>query len=293
MQMVSDTLKNLYICTPSAPYNPDYLDRALERLRKLGFNPTLSKHAMNNIGNTSASIQDRVDDIHEGFSNPTYNMIMSSRGGWNSNELLPYLDYNLIASHPKPFIGFSDPTTLDVALYQKSHIQTYYGSVMSWIYFDPEDANYDQMIEVLTDPNAFKGFYKQKIKEENIYRHGTFSGKLVGGCITILCCMLGTKYQLEVPENAVLFLEDDDEPTGYLWQQRLFQMKQAGYFERISGLVIGKTLPTTKFIKGSQLQDILHAVIGDYTFPVLLDGDFGHAPNPLAIPYGIEYSLEI
>lgn len=227
---IPSQLKNLYICTPSAPYNPKYLDKALERLARLGFNPTLSKHAMGNNGNTSGTIEERVEDLQEGFTNPLYNVIMSSRGGWNSNELLPYLDYQLIKSHPKPFIGFSDPTTLDINLYQKANIQTYYGSVMSWIYFDPEDANYDQMIEVLKDPHAFKGFYKQPIHEDNVYRHGKMSGKLVGGCITILNAMLGTPYALEIPDKAVLFLEDDDEPTGYLWQQRLIQMKQAGFF---------------------------------------------------------------
>ncbi len=293
MHTIPENLKNLYICTPAAPYNPDYLEKALERLKKLGFNPTLSKHAMDNNGNVSASIEDRVSDIHEGFTNPAYNMIMSSRGGWNSNELLPYLDYELIKSHPKPFIGFSDPTTLDVNLYQKSNVQTYYGSVMSWIYFDPDEANYDQMIEVLTDPNSFKGFYKEPLQDEHIFRHGTMSGTLTGGCIAILSSMIGTQYALQVPEGAILFLEDDDEPTGYLWQQKLMQMKQVGYFDKISGLVIGKILPTTKFIKGSELKDILNLAVGEYDFPVLLEADFGHAANPLAVPYGINYSLTV
>jgi len=291
--MIASNLKNLYVCTPAAPYNPDYLEKALARLKALGFNPTLSKHAMDRMGNVSANIEDRVADLHEGFSNPAYDMIMSSRGGWNSNELLPYLDYELIRKNPKPFMGFSDPSTLVTTLYQKSGTPTYYGTVMSWIYFDPEDADYAPTLDVLADPKAFKGFYKAGHAEQDVYRHGSMSGPMVGGCISILCCMLGTPYAMKVPDGAILFLEDDEEPSGYIWQQRLMQMKQASYFDKISGLVMGKTLPETKFVEGSGLKEILDAVIGEYKFPVLLNADFGHASNPLAIPYGLEYSIQV
>lgn len=287
------TKNHIYICTPASPFNIVYLDKGIQKLKKLGFQVTLSRYALGNIGNTSGTIPERVEDLHEGFLNPTYDIIMAARGGFNSNELLPYLDYELISRHPKKFVGFSDMSTLDSVLYQQAHMQTYYGSMLVTFAKDSGDENYDQFLHVLDDPQEFTGFYRNGIKQEYIYRKGKMKGKLTGGNIVILGALIGTPYQLQIPEGSILFLEDDDEPTGPIIQKILTQMKLAGFFEHISGLVIGTFLPTTKFEPHGGIKEILDVVIGEYTFPVLTNADFGHIRNPLLIPYGLHYQLKV
>ncbi len=119
------------------------------------------------------------------------------------------------------------------------------------------------------------------------------AGKLVGGCLAVLCWLLGTPYQLEIPPGAILFLEDDEETNGYYWQMYLSHLKQAGYFEKISGLVFGQIPKTTKFNQEASFEEILGLVLKDYHFPVLINADFGHIENPLCLPYGLDYQLSL
>ncbi|AKM79209.1 MAG: Peptidase U61 LD-carboxypeptidase A [Candidatus Beckwithbacteria bacterium GW2011_GWB1_47_15] len=288
--------KHIYICSPSAPYDPkDFpatIKSNIRNLKKLGFEVTVSKHALDYHGNTSANITDRVSDLHEGFKNSKYDVVMALCGGWNSNEILPFLDYKLVKDNPKLFVGFSDMTTLGVNLWQKANIQTIYGHTLTKFDLN-ETENYAQFVNVINDINGFNGFTRKKINKKQVYRPGVMEGRLVGGCLAVLCWLLGTPYQLRVPEKEILFLEDDEETNGYYWQMYLAHLKQAEYFENISGLVLGKVSKKTKFNRGAKFKDILKIIFKDYKFPILINADIGHIENPICIPYGLKYRLSL
>lgn len=101
--------------------------KAQERLESLGYKVTFSKniHATDLIG--SASIEERVEDLHAAFSDHNVKAILSTIGGFNSNELLPYIDYDLIRSNPKIICGYSDITALNNAITAKTGLVTYIG----------------------------------------------------------------------------------------------------------------------------------------------------------------------
>lgn len=288
--------KHIYICSPSAPYDPDDFSASfknhLQNLRNLGFEVTLSKHALDYHGNTSANIKNRVNDLYEGFKNSRYDVVMALVGGWNSNEILPFLDFNLIKNNPKLFIGFSDITTLCVNFWQKAHIQIIYGHDLTRFSL-ANSKKYSQFVNIINNIHSFNGFTRRKINQKQIYRSGIMEGNLVGGNLAVLCWLLGTPYQLKVPEKAILFFEDDEETNGYHWQMYLTHLKQAGYFENISGLVFGKVSKKTKFNQNAQFKDILKIVFKDYKFPILINADFGHIKNPICIPYGLKYRLSL
>lgn len=288
--------RHIYICSPSAPYDPEDFPATLKghikNLNNLDFEVTLSKNALGYHGNTSSSIKARVNDLHEGFKNPQYDIVMALCGGWNSNEILPFLDYDLIRKNQKIFIGFSDITTLCVNLWQKASIQTIYGhSLMRFNFSNPQ--KYTQFLKVIDNINGFESFDRKPISKKQVFRSGKMEGPLVGGCLAVLCWLLGTSYQLKVPEKAILFLEDDEETNGYYWQMYLTHLKQAGYFEKISGLILGKVSQGTKFNRSADFENILNIVLKGYKFPVLTGGDFGHIRNPICIPYGLKYKLTL
>ena len=122
-------MPHIYVCSSSKPIDTNLSNptTSIETLNQLGYDVTLSSHALDNWGNISSPITTRVSDLQEGFINPQYDVVMASVGGWCSNEILPHIDYKLIARYPKPFIGMSDITTLCWNLWQKANIPTIYG----------------------------------------------------------------------------------------------------------------------------------------------------------------------
>ena len=285
--------KNIYVCTPSAPFDRKSLnmDFAINNLNKLGFEVTLSRHALENHGNTSASIKNRLDDLHEGFSNDRYDIVMASRGGWNSNELLPHIDYDLIKKNRKPFFGMSDMTTLCVNLYQRSGIQTVYGHLLLHFGFTDDLKKYQSFIDVVNNPNLAPKIFPNKIADRNIIHGGTLKGPLFGGNLAVLCWLIGTDYALDIPRGAVLFLEDDEETNGYYWQMYLNHLKQTGIFEKVNGIVFGSVLPETLFQSGSSFNEIIKTVFAGYDFPIYIGAEFGHIQYPVPIPIGTEIFL--
>jgi len=106
---------------------PHRYENAVAAIKKIGLNVKPATNALKSSGYLSSSIQDRVDDIHEMFSDPSVSAIICSIGGNYSNQLLQYLDYGLIKKNPKPFIGYSDITVLHYALLKFANLQTFYG----------------------------------------------------------------------------------------------------------------------------------------------------------------------
>lgn len=290
--------QNIFIISPSSPFkglNKD-LERGKEELKKIGFEVFFGKNCFKNAGNTAGTISERLEDIHEAFTNPKYDLVMSTQGGFNSNELLPHLDFELIKKYPKPFVGMSDLTTLGLNLYQKSQIQTFYG--LQFRHFcDSQNTCFEQFSEVIKNPNTIQKTLQNQIKPENIFRKGEsksrMEGKLIGGNLAVLCWLLGTDYSFINLENSILFFEDDEETYGNYWQMYLTHLKQAGVFEKIKGVIFGKILPNTKFNPKSDFKNILDIVFKDYNFPILTEMDFGHTQLPTTIPYGTSVKLNL
>jgi len=291
-------IKNIFVVSPSAPIqiNDEQKKQAISKFNKLGFEVTFSKNCFENKGNTAGSIKNRVQDIEEGFSNSKYDLVMSMQGGFNSNEILPFLNYKLISQNPKPFCGMSDMTTLCLNLNQKSRIPTFYG--LQFRHLMNSENNLDktefkQFLEVLNTPQSIQKEFEKDIKPENIFRKGEMKGKLVGGNLAVLCWLLGTPFTLQNFEDCILFLEDDEETNGYYLQMYLVHLKQAGIFDKIKGLIFGKVLANTEFQPNSNFNQILNTVFEDCEFPILTNANFGHIDLPITIPYNTFIKLNL
>lgn len=246
-----------------------------------------SKNAFVNRGNVSGTISERLEDLYKGFTNDSVDVVMSLIGGFNSNELLPEIDFDLISNSKAKFVGMSDMTTLVSNLNQKSGIQTYYGIQARHFV---NDLDFSQSLSVLEERDNFAGFYRDN-SEIKILRDGQMKGKLIGGNLALLCWLLGTPYFPEITDGSILFLEDDEETNSYYFQMYLNHLEQAGVFERISGLIFGDILRDTKIATGESFEKIVKGALGGYSFPIIYNADFGHIDNPITIPFGLEYEL--
>ena len=114
-----DTIGIFSPSSPLAGLVPHRVENGLKKLQELGFNTLVYEHALNVTSYTAGTAKERANDLMNLFLNDDVNAIFSFRGGYNSNEILEYLDFELIKKHPKILMGYSDMTVLLLAVYKK------------------------------------------------------------------------------------------------------------------------------------------------------------------------------
>ena len=202
---------------------------ATERLQGLGlevvFAPNTNDENWDYTG--SASIQKRVEDIHTAFRDKSVKAIFTVIGGFNSNQLLKYLDYELIKNNPKIFCGYSDITALSNAILAQTGLQTYYGPHYSTFGMKYGcDYTFEHLIKMLVTDGKYNiepsqiwsddlWFLDQEKRdfEANegywVIHEGKAEGVIAGGNLCTYNLLLGTPYRKKFTEDTILFLEDD------------------------------------------------------------------------------------
>jgi muramoyltetrapeptide carboxypeptidase len=258
-------------------------------LENLGFEVVLSEHVFSTTWGYSASPQEKVEDIHQMFADPSIKAIICSQGGDTANACLPYLDWDLIQAHPKVFVGISDITVLLNAINVRTGLTTFHGNDVVWG-FGRAPTQYDlreffgRLIDGRIgpiDPN----------RARRTIRPGAARGKLLGGNLRCLLKLAGTPYFPDFT-GSVLFLEGlnvTPERCDALFQQLL----QIGVFDRIQGAVVGYIdgLQNDKNAK-IQMEDVLLRVSEGYEFPILKVSDFGHNCPNTVLPVGGEVRID-
>ncbi|WP_049618570.1 S66 family peptidase [Streptococcus sp. X13SY08] len=259
---------------------------ARERLEKLGFRVSFSKHYLEHDLFDSAPIASRVEDLHEAFADDSVDAILATIGGFNSNELLPYLDYDLIEKHPKIICGYSDTTAILNAIYTKTGMKTYMG--YSYSSFKMEAGQNYQTTAWLNavtqekyqltpsqecssdpwyDPSQPRHFMPTEWK---VYNHGKAQGTAIGGNLSTFSLLRGTPYTPQT-EKYVLFVEEAEGYPPEHFLRELAALLQA--YPNPQAVLIGR------FSKECQMtEEILLAVLDKHPIlqeiPVLYDLDF-------------------
>lgn len=277
---------------------------AKETLEKLGFSLSFSEHYIEHDMLDSASIESRVADLHAAFKDQTVDGILSTIGGFNSNELLPYLDYALIARHPKVICGYSDTTAILNAIYAKTDIQTYMGpSYSSFKMEGGQDYQSESWLKALSqtsydlepsqewssdpwyDPSQPRHFMPTEWK---FYTQGRASGTLIGGNLSTFGLLRGTPYAPK-PEQYVLFLEEAEEDDYLDFDRHLAAILQA--YPSPQALVLGR-FPKECGMTQELLLYILakHPVLKE--IPVIYDTDFAHTQPLFTITIGAQVTVD-
>lgn len=283
---------------------------AKKRLEKLGFKVTFGKHIDENDQLSSASIQSRVSDFHHAFQDKNVKAVMTTIGGFNSNELLPYIDWRIVSQNPKLFFGYSDITSLHSAIFTKTGLVTYYSPAYSsfkmdelqdyqteqWLraVSDKDDAHEYKLLsnDVYTsdpwyDPTIPRNFLKNEWK---IYNDGRAHGTIIGGNIQTYTLQLGTEFFQKV-QHPIVFLEEAEEGDYTDFDRLLAQFLQV--HQDLEGLVIGR-FPNECDMSQEKLLYILDKYPRLKKIPVIYDVDFGHTQPIFTFPLGgqIEFSTE-
>lgn len=280
---------------------------AEERLRRLGFTVTYGKNAFIQNEFFSSSIGEKIADLHEAFSDPNVKGILTAIGGYNSNQLLKFIDYELIRNNPKVFCGFGDITALTAAIHKKTGLITYSGphfssfgmkhgfdyTFTSFLDAVTNDAPYEvsPSAEWSDDPWYFDQDKRNFIKQDSylVLQEGEAEGKLIGGNLSTLNLLQGTEFMPSL-QDAVLFLEDDEESHPQSFEralQSLLHMPDAG---NVRALLIGR------FQKDSHMtEEALRKIIFSKEelkgIPIIANVNIGHTSPMATIPLGAKATI--
>lgn len=311
--MLADRLKpsdEIRVIAPSrsmAIIKGEQLRIAQERLNQLGFTVTFGKNAEVHDAFFSSSIEERVDDLHDAFADPNVKGILTVIGGYNANQLLKYIDFELIKSNPKVFCGFSDITALQGAIYRKTGLISYSGphfssfgvkhgveyTLESFISAVTNDAPYEifPSSHWSDDPWYLDQDDREFIKQDGymILHEGQAEGTLIGGNLSTLNLLQGTEYMPSL-ENSILFIEDDEESHPLAFDRDLQSLLHLPDARGIKGILIGR------FQKNSQVtEEALRMIIASKKelkgIPVIANVNFGHVHPFATIPIGGKASI--
>ena len=275
---------------------------AIQKFEELGLKVVFGKHAVEMDEFTSSSIKSRVDDLHEAFRSPDVKAVFTVIGGYNSNQLLKYIDWNLIENNPKIFCGYSDITALNNAIFAKTGLVNYSGPSFSSLgkILDSE-YTLDHLKKCLFSDESFeiipsekwddrKWWIDQKDRAffENagwlVINEGEAEGTLLGANLCTFNLLLGTEYFPDLSDS-VLFLEDDEESKAGNFDRNLQSLLHQPEFAGVRGLVIGR------FQKASEMTDeklikIIKTKKELENIPVIANVDFGHTFPMVTFPIG-------
>ena len=300
-------MKEVRVIAPSMSLNKTDMAKIKKMKKyfmKLGYLVTTGKYIFDKEGFfTCSSIQNRVTDLMEAFLDRNVEIIICANGGYNVNQILPYLDYKTIEQNPKIIVGYSDITALLIAIMNKTGLVTYYGPMLSgFVRGDKYTMQYFEKILSNEDIRIFpsKRIYDYKRLNDGIEKvtlknggmitiqEGVGYGKIIGGNLCTLNLLQGTEYMPKL-NNCILFLEDDADDFNtdvFLLEfdrnlESLLQLPNCkingivfGRFQLCSNMTIGKL---TAVIKNKEkLKDI----------PIVSGVDFGHTNPMITIPLG-------
>jgi len=273
-----------------AIFNSQYLSKIESRLIGLGFNVLKGKTLVKQEGFLAGTDDFRLEELHTLFKDKTVKAIIAMRGGWGCARLLDKLDYELIKENPKILMGYSDITSLLIAIQQKSGLITYHGPVgySSWKEFSTLN-----VFKTLVDGKPFvMKNPSSHIKGLETLTKGKAKGQLLGGNLTVITSLIGTSHEPNW-KNKILFLEETGEEP-YRIDRMLWQLKQAQVFEQINGLVIGAfTKCNAEFPKESfTLAEVLNQHFKNTNFPVYKGAVIGHIVPKFTLPIGVNVELD-
>lgn len=280
-----------------ATFHPDDVRIAEETLAALDLKMKAGEHLMDRYGYLAGTDEARAADINSMYSDPEVSAILTLRGGWGCNRLLHLLDYKSIAKHPKILMGYSDITSLLLALNAKTGLVTFHGPVgiSTW-----NEYSTNFVRKLLFDAKAFSMENPKELgdnlaqTEDRILtiHEGQAQGKLFGGNLSVLTAMVGSEYLPDFKGN-ILFLEEVGEDI-YRVDRMLTQLKLAGILDQLSGFVFGKcrSCDPGEGYGSLTLEEVLDDHIKPLGIPAWYGSMIGHIEDKFTIPLGIEAEID-
>lgn len=266
------------------------LEAGCQALCDLGYKTTYCPSILDHDLYFAGSAERRIHELHEMFSRDDVRAIVCARGGYGTNYLLKQLDLKQIRSHPKIFVGYSDVTSLLAYVCDAAGLVTFHGPMVAKDFSHPGGVDSQSWLAALSSTPSW---VIEPNPEVRALATGSAEGILYGGCLSMLAASLGTPYEIHTT-NTILFVEDIA-AKPYQIDRMLMQLKLAGKFDRVRGLIFGEMLDCAQTQNQSYtLEEVILRVVGDLRIPIAYGLRSGHVSGSnITLPFGVNARLEI
>lgn len=281
------------IAAVSGPVNATNLEKGVQFLENQGFRIMLGRNIHQQINYLAGTDQDRVKSLNELISDPKIRGILFARGGYGSMRILPDIDYNTITNYPKLMMGMSDITALSMAIFSRCCLVTLAGPMLAGqISSGLDEVTMSSLLEALTQPIEHYQILRPSVTSNlRILRTGQTTGYLLGGCLSLLVCLLGTPFCPNF-SDCVLFIEDVNEPA-YKIDRMLTQMRLAEVFNKLGGVIICKFSGDDSETVTEIVERIVLDYVGSRNIPVISNYPHGHTLPNISLPVGALVNFEV
>lgn len=282
------------ISPASSPDNLEKINEGVKYFERLGYRVIVGKNVGKYRGYLAGKDEERVEDLHSMFNNKDVKAIFCVRGGYGSIRLLDKIDFNLIKRNPKIFVGYSDITTLQLAIFRKTGLVTFSGP-MAAVDFAGEVNPYTEEVfwRMVTSTKPFGKLKNPESERICCLNKGEAKGILLGGNLSLITSLIGTPFMPDFTK-AILFMEEVDEKP-YRIDRMLAQLKLNKIFDKVSGIILCN-FTNCEETDSNKKSLSLNDVIGDYfeqlKKPVVYNLAYGHINPKNTMPIGVKASID-
>jgi muramoyltetrapeptide carboxypeptidase len=280
--------------------NRSELIRAVAGLEAWGLKVKLGSHVNDRHGYLAGLDRDRAADLNAAFADPEVAAVFCLRGGYGSSRLLPYLDRDAIAANPKALCGYSDITTLHLAIeaWATEPTISFYSSGAAGIGVPATTAlTRDTLHRALFSDEPFGEIpHDPDDPWVRTLVGGTARGRLTGGCLSLVAASIGTAIEIDTTDR-ILYLEDLDEPSHTL-DALLTHLRNAGKLEACAGVVVGELKGVgwrgdqAAFMQELSVEDVLEELLEPLGVPCIYGLPIGHGKHHATVPHGAVATLD-
>lgn len=277
------------IVSPAGKLKQERVMPALEWLKEQGYEVELGKHVFSGHFQYAGTDGQRLEDLQEALNDADCNAILCARGGYGTVRIIDKIDFTAFKKYPKWVIGYSDITVLHRAI-NNLGIESIHGA-MPPFFFNKEGNETENIKSLMAVVCGEKSEYRFRSKGK--VRSASAKGRLIGGNLSILTSLIGTRYDFQ-SKGKILFIEDIDEYLYHI-DRMMIQLKLAGKLDDLAGLVVGDftEVKDNDDPFGQTVKEIILDAVKGFDYPVCFGLNAGHGDINLALNFGHEYLLEV
>jgi len=277
------------IVSPARHINRKQVEPTIKWLNKFGLNVELGPNMFNILDQMAGSDSDKIHDFQDFIDDPNIQVILCSRGGYGSVRILDQLNFQPVIDQKKWILGYSDVTAIH------SHIQANYGFPTLHCTMPINITGSDDFQETASNQSLIDALFGKDLSyhlpNNSLNRYGEASGRLIGGNLSMLYSLCGSKSDIST-DGCILFLEDLDEYLYHI-DRMMMNLKRTGKLQALSALVIGgmSDMNDNPIPYGKNALQIISDHTKDYDYPVYFGLDAGHTQPNLSLRLGMNANI--
>lgn len=270
------------LVSPAGLTSAPLIEQGIETLQSWGLEVETMPHVYGRFHQFSGTDEERISDMQQAINSEDFKAIICIRGGYGCSRIVDQIDFSPLLQHPKWLVGFSDITVFHAQLHQLG-IESIHGAMAKTLLHGGESLH----------DALFGNLKNYELASHPLQRNGNSKGVLIGGNLSLLVNMIGTKSDMNFA-GKILFIEDLNEQLYHL-DRMLVQMQRSGKLEQLAGLIVG-TFSDMKDCDtpfGKTAEEIIAEHVAEYDYPVLFGFPAGHSDKNNALYFGRKTKMDV